>query len=90
MCLFLRISPEEAAKRGGFGAERYENADLQNRVRALFQGLFGQLSGGDDVKILDAGRGFEEVSEDILGAVTEVIGRLEDIGELRKLGPIRA
>ena len=30
--LFLTLTPEEAAKRGGFGEERYEQTDFQKRV----------------------------------------------------------
>ncbi|KAA8643055.1 hypothetical protein EYZ11_011728 [Aspergillus tanneri] len=84
ICLFLRISPDEAAKRGGFGIERYENESMQKRVRELFGTLFDrQLSG--DIHFVDAGRPFEEVSRDIQMAVTERISRLDAIGPLRKL-----
>lgn len=37
LTLFLSVSPEVAAQRGGFGAERYESNDMQARVRALFK-----------------------------------------------------
>jgi dTMP kinase len=33
---FLDVSAEEAAKRGGFGAERYENKDFQDKVRVNY------------------------------------------------------
>ena len=32
LVLFLTLSSEEAAKRGGFGDERYEQTDFQKRV----------------------------------------------------------
>ncbi|PNS21103.1 thymidylate kinase [Sphaceloma murrayae] len=36
ICLFLELSPEIAAQRGGWGEERYEKKELQDRVRELF------------------------------------------------------
>lgn len=87
LCLFLRISPEEAAKRGGFGAERYENELMQKRVRGLFQDLFDRQQ-NEDIHIVDAGRAFDEVSQDISEIATGSIARVGTIGPLRKLGPI--
>lgn len=87
LCLFLRISPEEAAKRGGFGAERYENQPMQNRVRGLFQDLLDRQR-SDDIHIIDAGRAFDEVSQDILKIATDSVARVNAIGPLRKLGTI--
>ncbi|KAI9933274.1 hypothetical protein ASPWEDRAFT_53064 [Aspergillus wentii DTO 134E9] len=87
ICLFLRISPEEAAKRGGFGVERYENEPMQNRVRELFQTLF-DLQKNDGIHTIDAGRSFDEVTRDILKIVEECILHLNTIGPLRKIGPI--
>lgn len=89
LCLFLRISPEEAAKRGGFGAERYENSTMQSRVRQLFQTIF-DLQPSGDVSIIDAGRSFEDVSLDIQRIAESCIARIGDIGPLRKLGSINA
>lgn len=85
ICLFLSISAEEAAKRGGFGAERYENEAMQTRVRELFRTLFERQ---EDVSIVDAGKSLEEVSKDIQVVVSECVGRLCAIGPLRTLGPL--
>ncbi|KAL4894533.1 thymidylate kinase [Aspergillus ambiguus] len=87
LCLFLQISPEAAAKRGGFGAERYENETMQSRVRELFKTIF-EVQPTGDVCVIDAGRSFQEVSQDIWKSVEERITRLTEIGPLRKLGPI--
>ncbi|KAJ5563002.1 hypothetical protein N7535_002552 [Penicillium sp. DV-2018c] len=84
ICLFLSISPEEAAKRGGFGAERYENETMQSRVRELFRTIFEKQ---EDVSIVDAGKSIEEVAQEIQGAVYDCIARL-DASPLRKLGPL--
>ncbi|KAJ5995615.1 hypothetical protein N7481_002592 [Penicillium waksmanii] len=85
ICLFLSISAEEAAKRGGFGAERYENEAMQTRVRELFRTLFERQ---EDVSIIDAGKSLEDVSKDIQVVVSECVGRLGAIGPLRTLGPL--
>ncbi|OQD71878.1 hypothetical protein PENPOL_c001G05451 [Penicillium polonicum] len=85
ICLFLSISPEEAAKRGGFGAERYENEAMQTRVRELFRTIFEKQ---EDVSIIDAGKSIDEVSQEIQGAVAGCIARLDVTGALRKLEPL--
>ncbi|CAI7652210.1 unnamed protein product [Penicillium glandicola] len=85
ICLFLSISPEEAAKRGGFGAERYENEAMQTRVRELFRSIFEKQQG---VSIIDAGKSISEVSQEIQGAVAGCIARLNVTGALRKLEPL--
>lgn len=86
ICLFLSISPEEAAKRGGFGAERYENETMQSRVRQLFGTMIDRQR--DDVCVIDAGRTVDEVSDEIVDAAVNCISRLDAIGPLRALGPL--
>ncbi|USP72857.1 Thymidylate kinase [Curvularia clavata] len=61
LCLFLDISAEDAAKRGGFGTEKYEKKDMQDRVRELFETLMQKKEGEDFVRI-DAGASLEEVA----------------------------
>ncbi|EOA84288.1 uncharacterized protein SETTUDRAFT_42927 [Exserohilum turcica Et28A] len=61
LCLFLDISAEDAAKRGGFGTEKYEKKDMQDRVRALFETLMQKKEGEDFVRI-DAGGSMDEVA----------------------------
>ncbi|OJJ95481.1 hypothetical protein ASPACDRAFT_36183 [Aspergillus aculeatus ATCC 16872] len=87
LCLFLSISPEAAAQRGGFGAERYENATMQNRVRELFQTIFRVQRSGN-IRAIDAGRTFEEVAQDVETSVIDCIGGLDAIGPLRKFESI--
>ncbi|KAJ5906683.1 Thymidylate kinase [Penicillium subrubescens] len=85
ICLFLSISAEEAAKRGGFGAERYENETMQTRVRGLFRTLFERQK---NVCVVDAGKTLEEVSRDIQAAVAVCVAQLDTVGPLRTLGPL--
>ena len=73
VCVFLDIEPEVAERRGGFGAERYENAEMQRRVRSLFKRLF-QTSLGVNTVVIDAGRSEELVARDVLHAAKACLG----------------
>ncbi|KIW99265.1 thymidylate kinase [Cladophialophora bantiana CBS 173.52] len=88
LLFFLDISSSDAAKRGGYGAERYEKEEMQSRVRTLFKGLFARLD-GVAVHQVDAGRTMEEVAADVLSIVQ---GTTEDetltSSDLQKLGPL--
>ena len=69
LCLFLDISTEEAAKRGGFGTERYERQELQDRVRELYKEMRRHDDEREDIITIDAGRAPEEVEKDIIDTV---------------------
>lgn len=72
LVLFLDISEEKAAERGGYGEERYEKEDMQRTVRKLFSELFQRLEGqGLVVKKIDAGDSIEVVNGRVVGAVEE-------------------
>ena len=70
--LFLQISTEEAAKRGGFGIERYENDKMQKRVRELYSELTTSSDFGRSV-IIDADQGFDAVERDVLKEVQQCL-----------------
>ncbi|KAF1847974.1 thymidylate kinase [Cucurbitaria berberidis CBS 394.84] len=76
VCLFLDISAEDAAKRGGYGTEKYEKEDMQHRVRELFETLMQRKEGEDFVRI-DAGRSLEEVQRRIREEVDQGIERVD-------------
>lgn len=76
LCLFLDISAEDAAKRGGFGTEKYEKKELQDRVRELFQVMM-QSQEKDDFVRIDAGKSMETVQQDIREEVKRTINRVE-------------
>ena len=84
MCLFLSLSPEEAAKRGGFGLERYETDRMQVRVRQLYQTLL-EKEGNDEFCVVDAGGSMDDVEREVLQKVLECIRRVEELGPLRTL-----
>jgi len=68
VCVYLTISPEEAAKRGGFGEERYEKKEMQERVRGLFADLQMHTEGAEIVEV-DGGASLDNVEKDVLRAV---------------------
>jgi dTMP kinase len=58
--------------RGGYGSERYEEAELQSKVRKIFQTI-GEDVGKEKWKVVDAGRTEEEVGVEIRELVRGVI-----------------
>lgn len=97
--VFLDLGEEAAARRGGFGDERYETGAMQRRVRELFWGLkdgsksvvdggvpFAQE--GEDLVVVDAGGSVEEVAEGVWRVVGPKVEEVErgDMGpEVRKV-----
>ncbi|KAI0255711.1 thymidylate kinase [Lactifluus subvellereus] len=62
LTLFLDLAPEQAAARGGYGAERYEKEALQARVRGLFKSMGSETQGWVTI---DAGQDRGDVAHDI-------------------------
>lgn len=84
LCIFLDITPEAAAKRGGFGGEKYETSAMQKRVREVFYELM-KLPDGQSMKVIDAGRAMETVEKDVMETVDEVMRNLhkqKDLGSI--------
>jgi dTMP kinase len=75
LCLFLDISADDAAKRGGYGTEKYEKKEMQDRVRELFEILMQRTEGDDFVRI-DAGSSLEEVQRRIREEVDRCVDRI--------------
>ncbi|SAM06091.1 hypothetical protein [Absidia glauca] len=62
--MFLDLSLDEAEKRGGFGEERYEKRDLQQRVRQEFNKVMDQ-----SWKMIDASKTMDQVHDDMVAVV---------------------
>jgi dTMP kinase len=77
ICLFLDISAEKAANRGGFGGEKYENQQMQGRVRELFQTLMESAEKEDFVRT-DAGASAEQVQELVRSAVLKAMTAVDE------------
>jgi dTMP kinase len=77
ICVFLDISEEDAAKRGGgYGEEKYETKQMQARVRENFT-LFVDQEKGVLVRI-DAGKSLEQVETEVLAAVLAVFPLIDN------------
>jgi dTMP kinase len=76
LCIFLDISAKDAAKRGGYGTEKYEKKEMQDRVRELFETLM-QRKEGEDFKRIDAGSSLEDVQEKVKREVERCIGLVD-------------
>jgi dTMP kinase len=82
------MSAEDAAKRGGFGTEKYEKMEMQDRVRDLFKVFMEREQEKEDFVKVDGGRQVEEVQEEVRKVAREVIEKVEREGRpLRSVEP---
>lgn len=68
VCVFLSISPDNAAQRGGFGQERYEKREMQIRVAELFK-VLQESPDGEDIVEIDGGDALDVVEAKVLKVV---------------------
>jgi len=86
LCLFLDISAADAAKRGGYGTEKYEKKEMQDRVRELFGTMMGRGESEEFVRV-DAGKTIDEVAARIREEVDRCVERVaETQAPLRTVG----
>lgn len=85
LCIFLEISPRDAATRGGFGNERYETSEMQKRVRTLFGELLGRPE-HEEMVIVDGGRSLEQVYEEMLRLMEDILHGPALRGPLKTFG----
>ncbi|KAI9760542.1 MAG: Slx4p interacting protein [Chaenotheca gracillima] len=81
VCIFLDISPADAARRGGFGEEKYETTEMQGQVRRLFEEMRTSID-RDDFCVVDAGAS-EEVVEGQISKIVKDCEKSLAIGEVR-------
>ena len=86
ICLFLDISSDEQAKRGGFGNEKYETTAMQERVRELFYKL-QVLPDGQDIQVIDARGDVAWVEKDIMEKVERMMANKSMAVHLRNILP---
>lgn len=71
LCIFLDLSPSDAAARRGFGSERYETSEMQKSVRALFLELLKKLEHKEVVSV-DAGQPVDDVHRTMLDLANDL------------------
>mmetsp|Transcript_7343 Transcript_7343/g.21347 ORF Transcript_7343/g.21347 Transcript_7343/m.21347 type:complete len:228 (+) Transcript_7343:1037-1720(+) len=73
--IFLDLSQEEAEQRGGYGGERYEKKEMQQRVRQRFSELQGMDEADGQIPwyIVNAAQTIEEVQQEINAIVESTV-----------------
>jgi len=69
LVLFLEVSAEKAAERGGYGEERYEKTSFQEKVHKNFTKL--KTEGW---QVVDAGQSLDDVHREIMLLVEKAVG----------------
>ncbi|XP_031452369.1 thymidylate kinase [Phasianus colchicus] len=84
LILFLQLSPEEAAARGNFGRERYENGPFQKKVLQSFHHLMNEKT--LNWKTMDASKSIEDLHREIKTVAEKTMQEVKDkpLGELWK------
>ncbi|XP_053315714.1 thymidylate kinase [Spea bombifrons] len=82
LVLFLKVSPEVAAARGGFGNERYETSGFQMKVQKRYSELMEDET--INWKVVDASQSMEDVHKEIAELSEKVIqeAKTKPIGKL--------
>lgn len=62
--VFLTVSPSMAAQRGGYGTERYETDQMQQRVREMFDKLWKRLP-TENFVVINADESLDRVEQQI-------------------------
>jgi dTMP kinase len=84
LLLFLSVSSEVAAKRGGYGEERYETDSMQSKVKHLFESVLN-MNHGHEIRIIDAGCSMEQVAQNVLSITLDVLSERKAFNTLEKL-----
>lgn len=82
--VFLSLSSDAAALRGGYGEERYEKEEMQRRVRKVFNQLQQDPKDAGDWRVIDASGDVKEVS-DRLWSVVEPVLESVNTNEIRSI-----
>lgn len=72
LVLFLRVSSAVAEQRGGFGQERYEKREVQQKVAGAFKRLGETMPEGEWIEV-DADRAMEDVHQELVSRVSTVL-----------------
>eukprot|EP00793_Prasinoderma_coloniale_P001931 PRCOL_00002439-RA len=81
--LFLELGLDEAEARGGYGEERYEKRDFQEKVLAQFRALREPWW-----QVIDAARTPDEVYADIEAAADKAIAAAKQAGGVDDMPPV--
>ena len=86
LVIYLTVTPEMQAARGGFGLERYETRQMQREVRLAFEALWMRWDASEVcLRRVEADGSLEEVEKRVFGLVEHGLD-----GVVRPLGMLRA
>ena len=80
--IFLDLPPELAEGREGFGGERYEKRELQEKVRKVFDEV--RRREGGEWSVVDATRGIDAVAEEV-GSIADAAVKWAQLNELGRI-----
>jgi dTMP kinase len=75
MVVYLTLSAEAMAKRGGFGVERYETNDFQRNVKKMYERMIEHPLW----QVIDADKTEDKLSEELEQLIK---GKIAETGEL--------
>ena len=78
--MYLELSLEDAAKRGGFGEERYETTEMQRAVKASFEAMRE-----DWWDVIDANREPDVIQDEVLRIALSAVEKCRAGRELKRL-----
>lgn len=94
LTIFLDFSPAEAQSRSGYGEERYEKIDVQNRVREIFHRLGQEMFHNDNDNrrrdssqewvVVDASKDREVIADELWRLVGPLVTKGVE-GEIKQL-----
>jgi len=78
LIFYLTVDPMIAAKRGGFGDERYETKEMQEKVKIVFERLKEEEKNEGRWIEIDAGREMDQITQQL---ITIAQKRMDEIGD---------
>jgi dTMP kinase len=75
--IFLSLSSQTSALRGGYGQERYEKEEMQRNVHEVFTQLQHDPRDVDDWRVIDAGGDIEQVSARLWNILEPILENID-------------
>ncbi|KAF7266588.1 uncharacterized protein LOC143206831 [Rhynchophorus ferrugineus] len=76
LVFLLKLSQEEAARRTGFGDERYENTEMQEKVSNIYSAFAKEE---DNWQVIDASGTVDEVHNELFATIVKKITEVSDL-----------
>jgi dTMP kinase len=77
LVIYIDIDHDTAMKRGGYGVERYENQDMQEKVRNVFNVLKASSSSHVNWQVVDGAASIDDVAQRVEDVAKKAIQQVE-------------